>query len=119
MLHGNGGAACLCAQNGLYHLITYQAYIAIDVTGGKPSMVKRVCVVLQLEICLRQLGDSASEAITILTALEALARLCWNDDEVRTQVSMLYGEHTSLDLPQSHAVVSPILSRTNCHLARR
>ena len=49
---------------------------------------------LQLEICLRQLGDPASEAITILTALEALARLCWNDDEVRAQVSMLDGEHS-------------------------
>lgn len=55
---------------------------------------------MQLEICLRQLGDSASEAITVLTALEALARLCWNDDDVRAQVSMLDGQSTICCLPK-------------------
>lgn len=63
------------------------------------AVVSLTALEVQLEICLRQLGDPASEAITILTALEALARLCWNDDEVRAQVSMLDGEHSHTTTP--------------------
>ena len=40
---------------------------------------------------MRQLEDSASEALTVLTALEALARLAWNDDDVREQIAQMDG----------------------------
>ena len=45
---------------------------------------------------MRQLEDPASEALTVLSALEALARLSWNDDDVREQVAQMDGEHSSL-----------------------
>ena len=48
-------------------------------------------VYVQLEVCMRQLDDPASEALTVLTALEALARLSWNDDDVREQVAQMDG----------------------------
>ena len=50
---------------------------------------------MQLEVCMRQLEDPASEALTVLSALEALARLSWNDDDVREQVAQMDGEYQS------------------------
>ena len=40
---------------------------------------------------MRQLEDTSSDALVILTALEALARLAWNDDEVREEVAQMEG----------------------------
>lgn len=40
---------------------------------------------------MRQLEDSSSDARVILTALEALAHLSWNDDEVREEVAQMEG----------------------------
>lgn len=50
---------------------------------------------MQLEVCMRQLEDDSSDALIVLTALEALARLAWNDDEVREGVAQMEGRpHT-------------------------
>ena len=46
---------------------------------------------MQLEVCMRQLEDNSSDALIVLTALEALARLAWNDDEVREGVAQMEG----------------------------
>ena len=69
------------------------------------GVVCGACV--QLEICLRQLDDAASEAITVLKALELLARLSWNDDEVRELVAQVDGtpHHTPL-LPYTAAAAA-------------
>lgn len=40
---------------------------------------------------MRQLEDASSDALVVLTALEALARLAWNDDEVREEVAQMDG----------------------------
>ena len=42
---------------------------------------------------MRQIEDPASEALTVLQALESLARLAWNDDDVREQVAQMDGRH--------------------------
>lgn len=42
---------------------------------------------------MRQIEDPASEALTVLQALESLARLAWNDDDVREQVAQMDGMH--------------------------
>ena len=45
---------------------------------------------------MRQLEDPASDALIVLTALEALARLAWNDDEVREEVAQMEGESITM-----------------------
>ncbi|KAL3137014.1 hypothetical protein ABBQ32_006605 [Trebouxia sp. C0010 RCD-2024] len=45
----------------------------------------------QLEVCMRQLEDTSSDALVVLTALEAVARLAWSDDEVREEVAQMEG----------------------------
>ncbi|KAL0025671.1 hypothetical protein WJX77_003216 [Trebouxia sp. C0004] len=69
----------------------------------------------QLEVCMRQIEDPASEALTVLQALESLARLAWNDDDVREQVAQMDGiEVVSkvMDAWQKHEGV-----QCNCCLA--
>ena len=51
---------------------------------------------VQLEVCMRQLEDNSSDALIVLTALEALARLAWNDDEVREGVAQMEGRPSCL-----------------------
>ena len=65
-------------------------------------------VYVQLEVCMKQLDDPASEALTVLTALEALARLSWNDDDVREQVAQMDGRSglPSQSCLQSLAILS-------------
>lgn len=54
---------------------------------------------MQLEVCMRQLDDDSSDALIVLTALEALARLTWNDDEVREGVAQMEGKPLCLTHP--------------------
>lgn len=58
---------------------------------------------MQLEVCMRQLEDNTSDALVVLTALEAVARLAWSDDEVREEVAQMEGTppclHTRTDMP--------------------
>lgn len=60
---------------------------------------------MQLEVCMRQLEDTSSDALVVLTALEAVARLAWSDDEVREEVAQMEGtpscSHTRTDMPST------------------
>ena len=53
---------------------------------------------------MRQIEDPASEALTVLQALESLARLAWNDDDVREQVAQMDGMHHATCMIRQHAV---------------
>ena len=52
---------------------------------------------------MRQLEDNSSDALIVLTALEALARLAWNDDEVREGVAQMEGR--PFCLPHTHTCI--------------
>ncbi|DBA73902.1 TPA: hypothetical protein ACH3X2_009553 [Trebouxia sp. C0005] len=78
---------------------------SLDLADGEMEVMSAICPLgddylpidagslksKQLEVCMRQIEDSASEALTVLQALESLARLAWNDDDVREQVAQMDG----------------------------
>ena len=63
---------------------------------------------------MRQIEDSASEALTVLQALESLARLAWNDDDVREQVAQMDGMHRATCMIRQHTVKAECISIYSC-----
>ena len=59
---------------------------------------------------MRQIEDPASEALTVLQALESLARLAWNDDDVREQVAQMDGTSHATCMIRQHAAKSESVS---------
>ncbi len=64
---------------------------------------------------MRQIEDPASEALTVLQALESLARLAWNDDDVREQVAQMDGTSHATCMIRQHAAC-PLRQHATCTL---
>lgn len=62
---------------------------------------------------MRQLEDNSSDALIVLTALEALARLAWNDDEVREGVAQMEGRPFCLPHTHTHAFCTVLPAHTH------